>query len=139
MPDDIEEDYAMTEWIGTVEVRLGRLRLIGMVDGVVAVAALGVGFMAFKGLTNIAKSLGEIGQATNALMQVTFPGAVAADVVPRPPAGTDETLVPPPTDVAQPYEAPASEPSDAVKEMIAKDPISPADLARMDQLKAEGE
>jgi hypothetical protein len=139
MADEFEEDYEMTNWMGTVELRLGRLRLIGMVDGALAVGALALGVVTFKAMTNLAQSLAGIGEATTALMQVTFPNAVPVQVKETPVAGTDETLIPPPTDVAEPYEAPATELKEETRAMIANDPITPAELAKLDQLKADGQ
>lgn len=135
MTDDYEEDYEMTEWITTVEVRLNRLKLIGMVDGAIAVGALALGALTFKAMTNLTQSVSAIGQATNALMQVNFPGSVPVDVKEKSSGLIDETPIPP-TDLAEPYEAPAAELKEETRAMIKNDPISPAELAKLDQLKS---
>ena len=140
MADELTEDeYDYEAWMASVEFRLGRLRLGVMVDGAIAIGAIALGAVAFKAISNIGTSLVNINQATSALMQVVFPGQVPVQVKETPDAGIDETLIPPPTDVAEPYEAPASEPDEETRAMIKSDPISPAELAKLDQLRAEGD
>jgi hypothetical protein len=133
MPDDFEEDYEMTAWISTVEVRLGRLKLVGMVDGAVAITALGVGIFLAKGMANLATTLGQMAQLTNGLAQVVMPPpnqtAPVADVWQGKPKGSviDETPVPD-SQVAEPAVGPETEASETAKALMAEDDVPPAAL-----------
>ncbi len=133
--DEPEEELYDSDWAATVEFRLGRLRLGIMADGAIAAVAIVLAYMGFKGVANLTQGLGQINEVTKALAGTVWPPDVQP-VVAKPPTTMDrngkidETVVPPPTEVAEPKLGPESETSERIQGLIAADPISPADLAK---------
>lgn len=133
-------DEEITQWMASVEVRFRKINLQIVATGATAIIGVGLGIMGLRAMANLASSLGQIGQATNALTQVVFGQPVQPNVNPTPtakPGTIDETPVPD-ADIAKPVDGPMSEASEEVREKLASDPISPAALSRMDQDQARG-
>lgn len=144
VPTEVNYDAEYDQWALTVDLRLKRLKTETYVVAAVATAALGLGFVAFKGITGIAKGLGELAQVTGALQAAVFGNPQPVEVA-RPPATTtvatstngrgareviDETLTPPDNDVAEPASGPGGELSDEVESWVAGEPISAAEVSK---------
>jgi hypothetical protein len=128
--------YESGTWEASIELRLKRLTLIAYADGAIAIGAIALSFLAFKGLANLAKGLSNIGQLAEATSQAVFGNPNVPTVPAKQPKGTDETIVG--TDeyvaqgnpVAEPFDRGPAEVSDDVRALIEEDPISPADLGK---------
>lgn len=128
--------YESGVWEASIELRLKRLTLIAYADGAIAIGAIALSFLAFKGLTNLAKGLASIGELTQATSQAVFGNPNVPTVATTVPKGTDETIIG--TDeyvaqgnpVAEPDDRPVQEASERVRDALAADPISPADLGK---------
>lgn len=142
MPEDMVEpdleDDSFDRWAATVELRLGRTRVIAMASGGIAVGALALGILAFKGVANLANALNQIAQMQagippNGIPMPEHQGAtldpMEIKVGPRPGAPIrvvdplDETRTPPPGKVAKPAEGPASEVSEETARQLLSQPV----------------
>lgn len=125
----------LMEWMEDVDSRLSKLNLTQMVAGGLALAAFG---MAGLGLAVTKKLLDQLEAGAKQMQLAAAQQAPSQQEAPvnieqtfrRPAEVIDETKsVPEGTAVAAPYEAPgATEASDRVRELMASDPLSPADL-----------
>lgn len=135
----IQADLEFDRWAIGVEARLDKaekLRLFVYAEGGIAVAALGLSFLAFRGLTNLTKALAQLNEVTGSIAATLWPQPVTGPVATPPPVGTDETKAPPSGSVvAEPVMGPTSEPSEEVKGMILGDPIKPGDILKDEGLK----
>jgi hypothetical protein len=121
-------------WELGVEARLNRLTIISYAEGGIAVVALGLAFVGFRAINNLAKNLNALAEVTQGISNTIWPQPIEGTVQQRPPQGTDETIRMG-DDVSKGASGPGTgEASDEVKGLIASDPISPKDLARADGL-----
>jgi len=135
-PEPPSLSYTAGEWEASVELRLKRVTMVAYADGAIAVGAIALSFLAFKGLSNLAKGLASLGELTQATSQAVFGNPAVPTVRPYAPKGTDETIVG--TDeyvaqgnpVAEPFDRGPAEVPDSVRALIEEDPISPADLGK---------
>jgi hypothetical protein len=135
-PEPPSLTYTAGEWEASVELRLKRVTMVAYADGAIAVGAIALSFLAFKGLTNLAKGLASLGQLTEATSQAVFGNPAVPTVRPNVAKGTDETIVGTQEYVAQgnpvaePFDRGPAEVPDDVRALIEEDPISPADLGK---------
>lgn len=139
MPDEDNDFSEFEDWQTTVEFRLGRLRLIGMVDGVIAVGAIAIGAVTFKAMTNLANGMSQLARLTNGIASLVYGGPGPAPKVPDPAprradGRIDESIVPTDGPVAEPAMGPQTEASERVKQAIEADPLIPSSLIKDDGL-----
>lgn len=127
--DNDETTLQYGEWERSVDERLRKMTLIQMGIGAGAIIGTGMAFVALKGISNLAKVVGQLAEVSNNMAMRSMPPPMG-DRPQRVQVGIDETPMSN-GNIAEPVEGPGSgEASDKVKNLIASDPIDPKDLIR---------